>query len=339
MQTGSSVWGLILAAGDGKRLESLTTPRGGAAIPKQYCSLRAGPSLLHDALQRVLAVATPQRTCVVVAAKHRCWWTPQLERLPAANIIVQPENRGTALGVLLPLLHLRERDPGAHLVILPADHHVRMESHLARSLRTALELLTAKPEQTLLLGVTPEGADPDLGYILPEAARSAELALPVQQFVEKPPVKWAGELIERGALWNTFIIAASIPGLMQFFERRIPAIVAQMHAAVRRDAATAGAARAVAALYARLPTMDFSRDILPGQEASIRVVRVPACGWSDLGTPERVARTLTCPAGDEATSSSRRHAVAGERSHLSLAEQHARHAAEAARVDHSARQG
>jgi mannose-1-phosphate guanylyltransferase len=337
MPSGSRVWGLILAAGDGKRLESLTTLPGGAAIPKQYCSLRAGPSLLQDALQRALAVATQQHTCVVVAEKHRRWWTPQLQLLPAANVIVQPENRGTAMGILLPLLHLLERDPGARLVILPADHHVRMESCLAHSMRAALEALPAKAGQTLLLGVTPEGPDPELGYIVPGSAGPAELALPVQQFVEKPSLKVARALIEHGALWNTFIVAASIGGLLRLYECRVPQIVAAMRQAVRRDRATAGAARAVAALYTGLQPMDFSRDVLPGQESSIRVVRVPPCGWSDLGTPERVARTLRCGPGDDARTSPRWHAAPGQRSQLSLAEQHARHATEAGRAHPPAR--
>ena len=32
--------------------------------------------------------------------------------------------RGTAPGILLPLLRIAERDPGATLVVLPSDHHV-----------------------------------------------------------------------------------------------------------------------------------------------------------------------------------------------------------------------
>ena len=39
--------------------------------------------------------------------------------------------------------------------------------------------------------------------------------------------------------------------------------------------------------------LDFSRDVLEGQESRLRVLTVPACGWSDLGTPRRVADTLS----------------------------------------------
>ena len=45
-------------------------------------------------------------------------------------------------------------------------------------------------------------------------------------------------------------------------------------------------------LYDVLPTLDFSRQILQGREAQLRVLRVPACGWTDLGTPDRVGKSL-----------------------------------------------
>jgi hypothetical protein len=42
-------------------------------------------------------------------------------------------------------------------------------------------------------------------------------------------------------------------------------------------------------LYQSLPDLDFSRDILEGNEAKLRVLTVPRCGWSDLGTLDRIA--------------------------------------------------
>jgi hypothetical protein len=65
--------------------------------------------------------------------------------------------------------------------------------------------------------------------------------------------------------------------------------------------------------------MDFSRDVLEGQESLLRVLTVPACGWSDLGTPRRVAETLT-RIGHQPGSAQYSIATA----HLSLAVQHSR---------------
>jgi len=43
-------WALVLAAGEGARLRTLTTDASGTAIPKQFCSLHGGTSLLLDTL-------------------------------------------------------------------------------------------------------------------------------------------------------------------------------------------------------------------------------------------------------------------------------------------------
>jgi len=114
-----STWALVLAAGEGSRLRALTTTNG-VAVPKQFCSPQSGPSLLQEALRRAEAVAPRSRICTIVAEQHRRWWEGPLWSLPPQNIIVQPENRGTAAGLLLPLLlHIEARDPQARVVVLP----------------------------------------------------------------------------------------------------------------------------------------------------------------------------------------------------------------------------
>jgi mannose-1-phosphate guanylyltransferase len=287
----ADTWALVLAAGDGTRLRSLTTAPSGSTIPKQYCSLHHGPSLLHEALGRANAFTSPARTCTVVAEHHRQWWQPALAQLPRPNVIVQPANRGTANGILLPLLHIVERDPDAKLVLLPADHHVRREGILAGSLRKAAGQLDWRADEMLLLGLQPEEADPELGYIVPQDS-DGRGALRVARFVEKPSAAQAQELLDRGALWNAFIIAATAQALLGQFRRRMPEVFAAMRAAVRHDLYGEAGGSAIAQLYARLPTIDFSRDLLPGAEADLRVLPVPRCGWSDLGTPKRVAEAI-----------------------------------------------
>jgi mannose-1-phosphate guanylyltransferase len=313
-------WALVLAAGQGSRLATLTTVPSGVTVPKQFCSLHDGPSLLDEALSRAEAVTSSRHICSIVAAQHRCWWATALSALLAENVIVQPHNRGTAHGLLLPLLSILERDPNAQLVILPSDHHVCDEDILSQSLRRAVEQLSWRHDEILLLGMIPEEADPQLGYIVPSAS-DGRGAFTVHHFTEKPSSEQAQALIARGALWNAFTVVCTGQALLALFKRRIPDVVQAMRSALRQDRNTNGAARAVAALYERLPDRDFSRDVLQGQESQLRVLPVPSCGWSDLGTPERVAEALGRASWHEAGRLS--SAAAGE-AFLSLAAQHAR---------------
>jgi mannose-1-phosphate guanylyltransferase len=112
---------------------------------------------------------------------------------------------------------------------------------------------------------------------------------PVLAFVEKPTVEEAQQLIDRGALLNSFIMVARAKTLLQLFLDKHQSVPLRMQIALfRRHQDTA----AIRNLYATLREVDFSRNILPGMESRLRVVRVPKCGWSDLGTPKRVIKVL-----------------------------------------------
>jgi mannose-1-phosphate guanylyltransferase len=288
-----NVWALVLAAGEGSRLRALTMTPAGVHVPKQFCSLLNGPSLLQEALNRAQSIAPGERVCTIVAAQHRRWWQSFPGPLSASNVIVQPENRGTANGILLAALHIAARDPCAQIVLLPSDHHVRDEPTLAESLRQALTHIRVQPHEVLLLGIEPEGPDSELGYIVPGDRRS-DGTFEVVQFIEKPTAARARELIDKGALWNAFILAASVQTVLHVLEGRFPGIVSRMRAAVRQDLRCPLVGSATAELYERLPSLDFSRDVLGNRtDANLRVIPVPQCGWSDLGTSQRVAETLS----------------------------------------------
>jgi mannose-1-phosphate guanylyltransferase len=275
-------WALVLAAGEGSRLRSLTRNEQGVALPKQFCSLQGGPCLLQEALQRAAAVASLQRICSVVAEQHRQWWAPILSYLPEKNVISQPKNRGTAFGILLPLLRIIERDPDATVVLLPADHYLRDEKVMAEALRRAAALAHADRGSIYLLGVEPDEPDTELGYIVP-ASRASDGAAGVLRFIEKPNAGRARVLLDAGALWNVFIMAASVRTLLSLFDSRFATTIAAMRGFEGAH---------LDSIYQNLRSVDFSKDVLQGRESMLKVLTVPHCGWTDLGTPERVGRIL-----------------------------------------------
>jgi mannose-1-phosphate guanylyltransferase len=143
-----------------------------------------------------------------------------------------------------------------------------------------------------LLGIQAGEADPELGYIVP-GDRSRQGTFEIARFVEKPTAPIARQLIENGALWNSFILAATVQALLRLLRQRFPEIVDAMRDVVRRDRHRPDNPIATAGLYSCLPSLDFSRDVLSNErEAALRVLAVPECGWSDLGNPKRIAATL-----------------------------------------------
>jgi mannose-1-phosphate guanylyltransferase len=305
-----NTWALVLAGGAGSRLHGLTRNAHGVVVPKQFCSLQGGPSLLQEALQRAAAVAPMQRVCTVVAAQHRAWWREMLSYLPEENIVIQPQNRGTAYGILLPLVKIAQRDPDATVVMLPADHYLSDEEVLLQALREVALLASANREAIYLLGMLPDEPDTELGYILP-ARRSPDRPAGVLRFIEKPAVARAQLLLEQGALWNAFIMAGTARALLKLFDARFDAAM---------DAMRGSDPAAIESLYGQLHDVDFSRDVLQGNESALQVLAVPNCGWTDLGTPKRIGITLERMLDAETTSPHRPYVAP----HLNLAHQYDR---------------
>lgn len=287
-------WVLVLAGGEGTRLRKLTTTRTGTSVPKQFCSLAGGHTLLEEAMTRARQIVPDERLCVIVAQRHRRWWSSLLAQHPGRNVIVQPRGKGTGIGVLYSALHIAARDPQARILVLPSDHHVQDEATLRSGLQDVLALVDRNPRSPVLLGLQPDRIDADLGYIVP-GADDASGGKAVARFIEKPNAGLAASVVAGGALWNTFIFAASVQALVSLFMQRHAPLVLEMQVILSRaleNDSLAGAWSSLVDLYERLPVLDFSTDLLQGHEANLRVLEVPDCGWSDLGTPGRVAETL-----------------------------------------------
>lgn len=285
-EVNSNTWAVILAAGEGSRLKSLTRTPSGEVIPKQFCSLSRRECFLELAMARAGAVVSREHLCAIVAAQHRRWWKSALASTSMANIFVQPSNRGTAIGAALSLLQIEKRDPEATVILLPADHHVGDESALAGALIEMSELAGAHRERIYMLGMEPDSPDTELGYIVPKPGRT-DGAAAVGAFVEKPSREQAQDLLAQGALWNMFIVAGTVSTFLNLFDRSYN-FVSLMRSTLR-DGQPLGTLNR---LYKELPSVDFSRDVLSHHADWLRVVAAPPCGWTDLGTPSRVAATV-----------------------------------------------
>lgn len=305
--TPGQAWAIVLAAGEGSRLSILTRDAAGDAVPKQFCSLTGGASLIEQTLARASAIVPRERVIAVVSAAHARHWRSALD-LPAGNIVVQPLHRGTAIGILLPILHVLARDADARVLVLPSDHHVEHEGVLEGAMRDALQTVD-HDTGVALLGIEADEPDPELGYIVPRAGVHASFHR-VHRFIEKPSVDEARRLCREGALWNSFILAGRARSFLELCRSRYPDVVEALRAIELSDA------RQLLKVYEGLPVADFSRDVATGQEERLAVMSVAPCGWNDLGTPRRLAQTLAGSSGQAPTPSVTARSSVGGRINL-----------------------
>lgn len=281
------IWVVVLAAGDGRRVSALTADDHGRPVPKQYSTLGGEEPMLRWAIARARGVAPMERVVVVVAEQHRRFWEKELTDLPPENIVVQPRNRGTAAGVLLAFLHVFLRgEAQARLLILPSDHYVANEHALRRSLLQALRASRGADNRVLLLGMTATDCDPEYGWVLPAGPGPIG---EVARFIEKPGPETARGLMQRGALVNSFMLVAQASALLRAYEEALPGMLRVFLGCLRGASGPAGLER----LYELIPNADLCRDVFERVTRCLSVVRVPPCGWSDLGTPARIQLFLT----------------------------------------------
>jgi mannose-1-phosphate guanylyltransferase len=200
---------------------------------------------------------------------------------------------------MLPLAHVLDADPWARVVVYPSDHHVERPPFFYQAVGAALGAIERAPARLVLVGAAADRPATDLGWILAGqqlAATDDGGPRAVERFVEKPDARSAARLLASGALWNTLLLAfdaaafwdaalARQPGLAQPFQRYRSSVATNNEQAVRAE------------IYRSLPTLDLSRDLLSSGRG-LAVVEMKQAGWSDCGTPERLARCLALRGSD-----------------------------------------
>lgn len=287
IENATASWVLVLAGGDGTRLQGLTRAIAGQPIPKQYCKLLAGRSLLEATLERSQHVADPERTLVVVNRNHLGVARDQLAELPSSNVLVQPTNLDTGPGIIFGLMHLARRARQGRVAIFPSDHFIGNEAGFLSCVRRAEDFVDQFPDKVVLLGMRPEHPETGYGYIAPGTKLSFKDAdfWSVDGFHEKPPLERAHELTRSGALWNSFVMIADTGRLLELLRLTLPEEFETM-AALRRDPLLANR------VYRRIQPWNFSHNFLTKITEHLVVLSAAHLEWSDWGTPELIARTL-----------------------------------------------
>ena len=285
-------WAIILAGGDGSRLMPLCRRITGCSAPKQFCSIFGRTTLLGQTRRRVSLLVPPTRMLTVVNRAHEPLYSPLLKGIPADNLVVQPQNRGTAAAILYALCRLSELNPRASVAVFPSDHFVDNDNAFMAHVDLAFHSVSERPGLILLLGMTPDRAESAYGWIEPnEPIRLGGEVARVRHLWEKPPPQVALQLWEHGCLWNTFVMIGKLSTFITLTIRALP----ELASAFSRPFGPPDAAEhkeELKRLYACLPDSDFFEEVLVRYPKRLGVLRVAGVYWNDLGEPQRVFETL-----------------------------------------------
>lgn len=294
-------WAIVLAGGEGERIRPLATRWLGHHRPKQYCTFVGSRSMLQHTLDRTRRVVHADRIVTVIGRGHSVFLDRPSSAIPG-RIIEQPANRDTVAGIFLPATYVLAADPLATVLIFPSDHFVFPEDRFLRHVERAALLAERFEKQLVLLGATPDGPEPEYGWIEPGPPVGGTLgdtASAVARFHEKPARTDAERFHGCGYLWNTMVLAVKVKTLWALGHRFYPDMIGRfealrqvLHSVRRGRVGKEHEAIALSHVYRDLESANFSRGVLERAPQRTTVVAMPDVDWSDWGRPERIARSL-----------------------------------------------
>jgi mannose-1-phosphate guanylyltransferase len=286
----SHPWAVVLAGGDGLRLERFVFSRFGARTPKQFCAFTGTRSMFEHTLDRASMGVERSRIFAVITQNHLQFAEKQLRKVDPRNVIVQPAQRDTAPGLLLALHRVLMEEPGAVVIVFPSDHFIVQEEVFMQEVDHAHNYVAAHPEIIVLLGAEPTAPEPSYGWIEQGntlANVNGRGISSVKSFREKPDPVTAATLHEKGCLWNTMVIVGRADRLLKHFRQTVPDLCATFET-LSRSMRGSLEIEEVRRVFDRIPQINFSTAVLEHIPHHLAVLKIDGVYWSDWGDENRI---------------------------------------------------
>jgi len=268
-------WGLVLAGADGARLRPRSRRLIGDGRPPSR------ETLVEQTLRRAAMVVAPDRILTAVVRKHERSYAPLLATLSSQCLLVQPEDRGSATAVFYGLLHLLRLASNEPVAILPVDHYVSDDEAFVAHIKAAFAIVLSRPDLLVLLGVAPDIDEVEDEWIEPaEAIRGPwPWSLYRVRHLWKMPSRAIGETLlrSRGCLWDSRVMVAHPAALRSLIRHAAPGL-SDAFTSVESRLGTPWEDDSVRRVYARLPSTEFSKNVVASRPGNLAVLPFTGVG-------------------------------------------------------------
>jgi mannose-1-phosphate guanylyltransferase len=239
--------------------------------------------LLRETYSRLEPLVPPEAIYVITAEQYIESTKEHLPSLPEANVIREPQGRGSAPAIGLAAIYLRHRNAEAVMACLPADHHITQPDRFREALLVAEQV--AQEGHLVTLGMKPDHPNTGYGYIEigePLKERGGHSVHLVQRFSQKPEEAMAKRFLEGGRhFWNSGMFIWKAATILNEIEKHLP----RLHACLAEVAQVLGTEEERAVLERTWPEVEKETIDFGVMEKAEEVVVIPAeIGWSDVGS-------------------------------------------------------
>jgi mannose-1-phosphate guanylyltransferase len=143
-----------------------------------------------------------------------------------------------------------------------------------------------------LLGITPDGPEVDYCWIeMGERIAQYFQLFRIKRFWQKPSPGLATSLWRSGCLWNSSIMVGRISTILDLFMRVLPEFY-DPFVSIKSEIGGASETQALEGVYADMPSVDLSEEVLARCPELLTVLPVTGVRWSNLGEPDRLIALL-----------------------------------------------
>lgn len=277
------MYAVIMAGGRGTRF----WPRSREKKPKHLLDITGEKTIIQETVDRIRPIFEPKNILIVTGKKHARELSKQLPKIPAKNIIIEPEGKNTAACIGLAALHIQKKAGDKIMAILPADHAIGNPDEYRKIISAAVQ--AAKRDVLVTVGIKPSSPQTGFGYV--EQGESGGKAAGreifcVRSIREKPDENLARSFVQSGKFyWNSGMFFWKTSAILNQIEKFLP----DLHVGLMKIKSALGKsheAKTVAGVYKKLSSVSIDYGVM---EKADNVFVLPAdFGWNDVGSWDAV---------------------------------------------------
>ncbi|RKZ59181.1 MAG: mannose-1-phosphate guanylyltransferase/mannose-6-phosphate isomerase [Gammaproteobacteria bacterium] len=270
---------VILSGGSGTRLWPLSRK----LHPKQLLPLLNQTSLLQDTINRLDGLEGIESTIVICNEEYRFMVAEQVHEtsIDSRAIILEPVGRNTAPAIALAAFNALQANEEAVLLVLPADHDIKIVSEFHKAIKTGLQ--QAREGHFVTFGIVPDAPETGFGYIKAASTVAVNQVADIEKFVEKPDVDTATQYLKEGGYyWNSGMFMFKASDYLNALKEFAPEIYSASDKAMSAANTDMDFIRVDAEEFKKCPADSIDYAVM--EKVSNAVVIPVDIGWSDVGS-------------------------------------------------------
>lgn len=273
------MYAVIMAGGRGTRFWPLSREKK----PKHLLNITGRQTVIQNTIERIRPLIPQDNMYIITGESHYDEVIRQCSLVPKKNIVAEPMGRNTAPCIGLAALYIKQRDPDAVMVVLPADHVIIEENRFREGLMSAGKM-AQRGNHLITIGIEPTEPVTGYGYIeqgdLVTSIGGNDI-FHVRSFREKPDMKQASEFIDSGRFfWNSGIFVWKVSTILSAIQNLLPDLHQGLET-IEKSLGTEEEKEVIREVYERTDSISIDYGVMERVQGIL--LMKGGFGWNDIG--------------------------------------------------------